>query len=209
MVEREKEKDMVVGVWIQRMGLAAGVLLLFSGMGEAIDVNLDPATVKKAVEDGKQMKDVKTIPTRFGADLSKDLCGGGGEIQTKTVGLNRLGAVIAANPEKAEQDKDKVEEAIQKTAESKRLKIVFDFCGDTADFAEDAQATLEQDGRQIKGEMAKPDKTKKNAEGPAYRGKIAASFAYGSFDPNAMTKITLYPKVGDAISWDVDFSKIK
>ena len=126
---------MVVGVWIQRMGLAAGVLLLFSGMGEAIDVNLDPATVKKAVEDGKQMKDVKTIPTRFGADLSKDLCGGGGEIQTKTVGLNRLGAVIAANPEKAEQDKDKVEEAIQKTAESKRLKIVFDYCGDTADFA--------------------------------------------------------------------------
>jgi len=86
---------------------------------------------------------------------------------------------------------------------------VFDFCGDTADFAEDAQATLEQDGRQIKGEMAKPDKAKKNAEGPAYRGKIAASFAYGSFDPNAMTKITLYPKVGDAMSWDVDFSKIK
>ena len=60
---------MVVGVWIQRMGLAAGVLLLFSGMGEAIDVDLDPATVKKAVENGKQMKDVKTIPTRFGADL--------------------------------------------------------------------------------------------------------------------------------------------
>src|SRR5437660_8901139 len=175
----------------------------------AIVVDLDPAAVKQAVEEGKQMKEVKTLPTRFGADLSKDLCGGGGEIQTKTVGLNRLGAVIAANPEKAEQDKDKVEEAIQKTAESKRLKIVFDFCGDTADLADDAQATLEQDGRQIKGEMANPDNAKKNAEGPASRGKIAASFAYGSFDPNAMTKITLYPKVGDAMSWDVDFSKIK
>src|SRR5438093_13448906 len=197
-------------VWRMSGVLAVAVVWSFTASPSgAIVVDLDPAAVKQAVEEGRKMKEVKTLPTRFGADLSKDLCGGGGEIQTKTVGLNRLGALIAADPERAERDKEKVEEAIQKTAESKRLKIVFDFCGDTADFAEDAQATMEQDGRQIKGEMAKPDKAKKNAEGPAYRGKIAASFAYGSFDPNAMTKITLYPKVGDAVSWEVDFSKIR
>src|SRR6266540_5400829 len=131
----EKETDMVVGRWVRGLGVAAGVMLLLSAHAEAIDVNLDPAAVKKAVEDGKQMKDVKTIPTRFGADLSKDLCGGGGEIQTKTVGLNRLGALIAANPEQAEKDKEQVNAAIKKVAESDRLKIVFDFCGDTADFA--------------------------------------------------------------------------
>ena len=195
--------------WLYGLILGAAAAWLVSGPADAIVVKLNQSEVNKAVEDGKQIKDVKTVPTRFGADLSKDICGGGGEIQTKVVGLNRLGALIAADPERAEHDKAQVEQAIQKTAESNRLKIVFDFCGDTADFAEDAQATLEQDGRQIKGEMAKPDKAKKNAEGPAYRGKIAASFAYGSFDPNAMTKITLYPKVGDAMSWEVDFSKIK
>lgn len=196
---------------IRRAGCFIGfvVYMLLPGTAWAIEVKLDEASVRKAVEDGKKITDVKTVPTRFGADLSKDLCGGGGEIQTKTVGLNRLGALIAADPERAERDKEQVQQAIQKTAESPRLKIVFDFCGDTADFAEDAQATLEQDGRQIKGEMAKPDKAKKNPEGPAYRGKIAASFAYGSFDPNAMTKITLYPKIGDPMSWEVDFSKIK
>ena len=181
----------------------------FTGPAAAIDVKLDDAAIRKAVDEGKQIKDVKTVPTRFGTDLSKDLCGGGGEIQTKTIGLNRLGAVIAANPEKAQQEKEQVEAAIQKIADSNRLKIVFDFCGDTPDFAEDAQATLEQDGRMIKGEMGKPDKAKKNTEGPAYRGKIAASFAYGSFNPTAPTKITLYPKVGDAMNWEVDLSKIK
>jgi hypothetical protein len=181
----------------------------FTGPAAAIDVKLDDAAIRKAVDEGKQIKDVKTVPTRFGTDLSKDLCGGGGEIQTKTIGLNRLGAVIAANPEKAQQDKEQVDAAIQKIADSNRLKIVFDFCGDTPDFAEDAQTTLEQDGRMIKGEMGKPDKAKKNTEGPAYRGKIAASFAYGSFNPTAPTKITLYPKVGEAMNWEVDLSKIK
>ena len=195
--------------WLQGAVVGMGVVCLAAGAASAIDVELDAATVTKAVEDGKQMKEIKTLPTRFGADLATDLCGGGGEIQTKTVGLNRLGALIAADPERAERDKEKVEEAIKKTADAKRLKIVFDFCGDTADFAEGSSATLEQGGKTIKGEVAKPDRAKKNEKGPAYRGKIAASFAYGAFDPHASTKITLFPPMGDALSWEVDFSKIK
>jgi hypothetical protein len=180
------------------------------GNADAIDVKLDETAIKTAVEQGKQIKDVKTMPTpRFGADLSQDLCGGGGEIRTKTFTLQRLGAMIAADPERFERERDQAQQAIEKAAAAKDLKITFDFCGDTADFAEDAQATLEQDGRMIKGEMAKPDKARKNPEGPAYRGKITASFPYGSFDPSAPTKITLYPKIGDSMSWDVDLSNIK
>jgi len=198
--------------FLGRMGITmalAGMVCLTTDTAGAIDVELDDAAVKKAVEDGKQTKEIKTLPTRFGADLAKDLCGGGGEIHTKTVGLNRLGALIAADPERAERDNEKVDEAIKKTAESKRLKIVFDFCGDTVDLAEGSGATLEQGGKMIKGEMAKPDKAKKNEKGPAYREKIAASFAYGSFDPKAPTKVTLFPPMGDAMTWEVDFSKIK
>ncbi len=186
-----------------------GMVCLAAGTAGAIDVDLDAAAVKKAVEDGKQLKEIKTLPTRFGADLSKDLCGGGGEIQTKTVGLNRLGALIAVDPARAERDKDQVDAAIKKTVEANRLKIVFDFCGDTVDFAEGSSATLEQGGKMLKGEMAKPDKAKKNEKGQAYRGKIAASFAYGSFDPKAPTKITLFPPMGDSMSWEVDFSTIR
>lgn len=195
--------------WLRGAVAAASLVCLAAGTTGAIDVDLDAAAVKKAVEDGKQIKEVKTLPTRFGADLAKDLCGGGGEIQTKTVGLNRLGALIAADPERAERDKAQVDGAIKKTAEAKRLKIVFDFCGDTVEFAEGSTATLEQGGKMIKGEMAKPDKAKKNEKGPAYRGKIAASFAYGSFDPKAPTKITLFPPLGDSMSWEVDFSTIR
>src|SRR5712692_2329457 len=177
----------------------------------AIMVDLDPAAVKQAIEEGKQIKDeeLKNVPTRFGANLKEDICGGGGEIRTKTFALSRLGSMIARNPEQAEQDKAKIDEQIQKILDSKVLRIAFDFCGDTADFAEGSSATLEQDGKMIKGEMAKPDRAKKNEKGPAYRGKIVASFPYSSFDPNAVTKITLFPPVGDGMSWEVDFSKFK
>lgn len=197
------------GKWLRAAMAVGGVLCLAAAPAGAIDVDLDEAAVKEAVEEGKQIKEIKTLPTRFGADLSKDLCGGGGEIQTKTVGLNRLGAMIAADSERAQRDKEQVDAAIKKTAESKRLKIVFDFCGDTVDFAEGSQASLEQGGKMIKGEMVKPDRAKKNEKGPAYRGKIAASFPYGSFDPKAPTKITLFPLMGDAMSWEVDFSTVK
>ncbi len=190
---------------------AAGLLCLTPASSGAILVDLNPAAVKQAIEDGKKMSDeeLKTISTRFGASLKEDICGGGGAIRTKTVTLNRLGGAIARNPEQAEQDKAKIDEQVQKILEAKVLKIEFDFCGDTADFAEGATATLEQGGKMIKGEMAKPDRAKKNEKGPAYRGKIVASFPYSSFDPNAVTKITLFPPIGDAMSWEVDLSKIR
>ena len=197
--------------WLRGVVAGAGMVCLAAGTAGAIAVELDATAIQKLIEEGKQMKaeDIKNIPTRFGADLSKDVCGGGGYLETKTLGLTRYGARIAADPAGAEQNKEQVEAAIKKLAESKRLKIVFDFCGDTVDFAEGSSATLEQGGKMVKGESAKPDKAKKNEKGPAYRGKIAASFAYGSFDPKAPTKITLFPPIGDAMSWEVDFSTIR
>src|SRR5438445_4879181 len=203
---------MMARVWRMRGVVAvAEVWLLTASAYGAIVVELNPAAVKQAIEDGKKMSDeeLKTISTRFGASLKEDICGGGGAIRTKTVTLNRLGGAIARNPEQAKQDKAKIDEQVQKILEAKVLKIEFDFCGDTADFAEGATAPLEQGGKMIKGEMAKPDRAKKNEKGPAFRGKIVASFPYSSFDSNAVTKITLFPPVGDAMSWEVDLSKIR
>src|SRR3989442_3498192 len=125
----------------------------------AIVVDLDPAAVKQAIEGGKKMtdEDLKTIPTRFGANLKEDLCGGGGEIRTKTVTLNRLGGAVARNPEQAEEDKAKIDEHIQKILDSKVLRIAFDFCGDTSDFAEGSSATSGQGANIIKGGIANAD----------------------------------------------------
>src|SRR5437879_13572659 len=146
----------------------AGVWSFTAYPSGAIVVELDRAAVKQAIEGGKKMtdEDLKTIPTRFGASLKEDLCGGGGEIRTKTVTLNRLGGAIARNPEQAEQDKAKIDEQIQKILDSKVLRIAFDFCGDTADFAEGSTATLEQRGTMIEGERAKPDRAKQKEKGP-------------------------------------------
>src|SRR5438876_10529495 len=117
---------------------ASGLLCLTPAPSAAIVVDLDPAAVKQAIEEGKQMKDeeVKSAATRFGANLKEDLCGGGGEIRTKTFALNRLGRLIARNPEQAEHDKAKIDENIQKLLDSRLLRSTFDFCGDSADVAE-------------------------------------------------------------------------
>src|SRR5437667_6644302 len=117
-----------------------GIAIAFlPAIADAIDVKLDDAAVRKAVEEGKQIKDVKNIQVpRFGADLSKDIGGGGGEIRTKTSALQRLGALIAPDPERAERDKPQVEQAIQKTADAMELKKEIYNCGDTSDLAEDA-----------------------------------------------------------------------
>src|SRR5213594_1981481 len=203
---------MMARVWrMSGVVVVATVWCFTASPSGAIVVDLDAAAVKQAIEDGKKMKDeeLKTISTRFGANLKEDICGGGGAIRTKTVTLNRLGGAIARNPEQAEQDKAKIDEQIQKILEAKVLKIELDFCGDTADFTEGSSATLEQGGKMIKGEMAKPDRAKKNEKGPAYRGKLSVSWMYGAFAPNAVTKITLYPALGDPMSWEVDFSKLK
>src|SRR5256712_14155884 len=95
----------------------------------AIVVDLDPAAVKQAIEGGKKMtdEDLKTIPTRFGASLHEDLCGGGGEIKTKTVTLNRSAGAIARNPEQARQDSAKTVEQMQKIMELNGFRTAIDF----------------------------------------------------------------------------------
>src|SRR5437870_11125082 len=97
---------MMARVWRMRGVVAVATVWCFTASPSgAIVVDLDAAAVKQAIEDGKKMKDeeLKTISTRFGANLKEDICGGGGAIRTKTVTLNRLGGAIARNPEQAEQ----------------------------------------------------------------------------------------------------------
>ncbi len=108
---------MMARVWrMSGVVVVATVWCFTASPSGAIVVDLDAAAVKQAIEDGKKMKDeeLKTISTRFGANLKEDICGGGGAIRTKTVTLNRLGGAIARNPEQAEQDKAKIDEQIQK-----------------------------------------------------------------------------------------------
>ncbi len=51
--------------FLGRMGITmalAGMVCLTTDTAGAIDVELDDAAVKKAVEDGKQTKEIKAIP---------------------------------------------------------------------------------------------------------------------------------------------------
>src|SRR2546428_14179722 len=140
---------MMARVWRMSGVVAVATMWCFTASPSgAIVVDLDAAAVKQAIEDGKKMKDeeLKTISTRFGANLKEDICGGGGAIRTKTVTFNRLGGAIARNPEQAEQYKAKIDEQIQKILESKELKIEFYLCCDTDDLSAGFTAASEQCG---------------------------------------------------------------
>jgi hypothetical protein len=59
-------------------------------------------------------------------------------------------------------------------------------------------------------DVSPADKGRKNeGQGPAYRSRFTARFAYDSFDPNAKTKILLYFQDGKMLEIDADLSKVK
>src|SRR2546427_9073203 len=52
------------------------------------------------------------------------------------------------------------------------------------------------------------DRTSAWPKSPAYRAKVVASFAYGDFDPLAKTQLSVFPRTGGELSFDLDFAAI-
>ena len=70
---------------------------------------------------------------------------------------------------------------------------------------------FQQKGKNIKAVDVSPaERGRKNdGEGPAYRSRFTARFAYDSFDPNAPTIIVVTLQDGQEIRFDADLSKVK
>src|SRR5881628_3121339 len=52
------------------------------------------------------------------------------------------------------------------------------------------------------------DRTSVWPKSPAYRAKVVASFTYGDFDPLAKTQLSVFPRTGGELSFDLDFAAI-
>src|SRR2546427_10118181 len=52
------------------------------------------------------------------------------------------------------------------------------------------------------------DRTSAWPKSPAYRAKVVASFTYGDFDPLAKTQLSVFPRTGGGISFDLDFAAV-
>lgn len=218
-------KDMI-GRGDMGIGLAAlGAIMLLTGSpAQAIDVKLTMDEAKKALaagrapmekaetpEDVKKVMQHASLATRVGSDPEKDPCGASAILRTKRFWLESFGRKEAAETKKQKKDVRMPDEKIQKYLDMPNLEVEVQLCGDDEYFAEGAQIAFQQGSKTIKPiDVSPADKGRKNeGQGPAYRSRFTARFAYDSFDPAAKTKVQVYFPDGKMSEFETDFSKVK
>jgi hypothetical protein len=194
------------------------------GTAHAIDVKLSVEEAKKALEAGRAPmekantpEDVKrvlqqaSLATRVGADPEKEPCGASAILRTKRYRLEAFGRQEAAESKKQKKDVRMPEEFIQKVVDMPNMEVEVQLCGDDEYFAEKADMVFQQKGKNIAPiDISPAERGRKNdGDGPAYRSRFTARFAYDSFDPNAKTTVVVTLQDGQEIRFDADLSKVR
>ncbi len=202
------------------VGLVAGE----SRPAWAIDVNLSSEDAHKALEIGRipmekanSPEDVKKVlqqasmTTRVGADPEKDPCGASAILRTKRYRLEAFGRQEAAESKKRKMDIRMPEEFIKKVMDMPNMEIEVQLCGDDEYFAEGALIELQQGTKRIKPiDIGKAERGRKNeTNGPAYRSRFTALFAYEQFNPTAASEFVVNLQDGSEIRIPAEFSKVK
>ncbi len=201
-----------------------GVLAAGNSGVWAIDVNLSSDEAHKTLEIGRipmekanSPEDVKkvlqqaSLTTRVGADPEKEPCGASAVLRTKRYRLEAFGRQEAAESKKRKTDVRMPEEFIQKVMGMPNMEMEVQLCGDDEYFAEGALIELQQGSKRIKPiDIGKAERGRKNeTNGPTFRSRFTAVFAYEQFDPNAASVFVVNLQDGKEIRIPADFSKVK
>ncbi|TKS60822.1 MAG: hypothetical protein EWM72_01128 [Nitrospira sp.] len=201
-----------------------GVFAMGVGSAWAIDVKLSAEDAQKALEAGRapmekanMPEDVKkvlqqaSLVTRVGADPEKDPCGASAILRTKRYRLEAFGRQEAVESKKRKTDVRMPEEFIKKVVDMPNMEIEVQLCGDDEYFAEGAVIELQQGSKKIKPiDIGKAERGRKNeGNGPAFRTRFTALFAYEQFDPNAASVFVVNLQDGKEARIPADFSKVK
>ncbi len=209
------------------MWRVAGLIGLFAmGIGPAwaIDVKLSPEEAHKALETGRtpmekadSPEDVKrvlqqaSLATRVGADPEKEPCGASAILRTKRYRLEAFGRQEAVESKKRKIEVRMPEEFIKKVMDMPNMEVEVQLCGDDEYFAEGAVIELHQGSKRIKPiDIGKAERGRKNeGNGPAFRSRFTALFAYEQLDPNAKSVFVVNFQDGQEARIQADFSKVR
>jgi len=129
-----------------------------------------------------------------------------GFLMTKLSGLAVLSAHFAL---RAQQPND---QEIRRILDDQNLQVSVTLYGDRRNFAQNTFVMLVQGDRKIMPVRIRADDTADRTsawpKSPAYRAKVVASFTYGDFDPLAKTQLSVFPRTGGELSFDLDFAAI-
>ncbi len=215
---------MALGGLIRLVVGLMGTLAIGAHSAWAIDVNLSSEEAHKTLELGrtpmekansqdevKKVLQQASLATRVGADPETDPCGASAVLRTKRYRLEAFGRQEAAESKKRKTDIRMPEEFIKKVMDMPNMEIEVQLCGDDEYFAEGALIELQQGSKRIKAiDIGKAERGRKNeTNGPAYRSRFTALFAYEQFDPNAASVFVVNLQDGKEIRIPAEFSKVK
>jgi len=178
---------------------------------QAIELHPSDQQVATALERGRTAATARTPPVElyswFGPprDDANEFRPRG-FLMTKLSGLAVLSAHFAL---RAQQPND---QEIRRILDDQYLQVSVTLYGDRRDFAQNTFVMLVQGDRKIMPVRIRADDTADRTsawpKSPAYRAKVVASFTYGDFDPLAKTQLSVFPRTGGELSFDLDFAAI-
>lgn len=201
-----------------------GVLTVGMGTTWAIDVKLSVEEARKALEIGRVPMEKANLPedvkkvlqeaslaTRVGADPEKDPCGASAILRTKRYRLEAFGRQEAVESKKRKIDVRMPDEFVRKVMDMPNMEVEVQLCGDDEYFAEGALIELHQGSKRIRPvDIGKAERGRKNeGNGPAFRSRFTALFAYEQFDPNAKSVFVVNFQDGQEVRIPADFSTVK
>ncbi|HET8579967.1 MAG TPA: hypothetical protein VFL31_03135 [Nitrospiraceae bacterium] len=202
-----------VATWMVAVDRAHGidVKLTMEEAKKALAAGREPMEKANTPEEVKKVLQQASVTTRIGADPEKDSCGASAILRTKRFWLESFGRKEATESKKQKQEVRMPDDKIQKYLDMPNLEMEVQLCGDDEYFAEGVQIALQQGSKTIKPiDLSPAEKGRKNeGQGPTYRSRFTARFAYDSFDPIAKTKVIVFLPDGKQSEFEADFSKIK
>jgi hypothetical protein len=187
--------------------MVVGWLLCLPIPAKAVVEHPTSLQLEQAVEQGERLAKERQPPVTLYAHFgSSDVLAPRGFLMTKLGGVAVLSSHFALRGERPSPAD------IQRVLDEDALQIVVTVLGDTPVFAKDSYLLLKQGDQVVTPVRIRSDgRAETTGQGPgpaAFRAKIVASFAYGSFLPDAETVIAVFPGTGGEINFLLDFSGI-
>jgi hypothetical protein len=175
---------------------------------QAIELQPTSEQIQVALERGKSAARQRLSPDQLYAWF-----GARDELAPRGFIMTKLGSLLVMANHLSLRDQIPTEQDITQVLANEQLLVSVVIYGDRMNFAADSYVVLEQDGRTVKPATvrfdARGDRTTVWPQQPAYRAKVIAQFPYADLDPQAKTKLTVFPSGGGQVSFDLDFAHIQ
>jgi len=194
---------------------AVGLILLATccvvTIASAIEVQPSSDRVRQALEQGRAAAASRVPPVElyswFGPPNEP-----ANEFRPRGFVMTKLSGLAVLSAHFALRSAEPTGEDLQRVLEEQLLQVSVTLYGDRRNFAQNTFLMLTQGDRKIMPAHVRSDaaaeRTSAWPKSPAYRAKVIASFAYGDFDPRAKTQLSVFPRGGGELSFDLDFAAI-